>query len=65
MLAVDVLFTPRLVKRHNWRDYSRYKNIERAKWLMQQGQGLLMITGHYSNFEIMGYLLGLFGFKLI
>jgi KDO2-lipid IV(A) lauroyltransferase len=64
MLAIDVLFTPRLVKKYNWRNYSRYKNTERAKWLMQQGQGLLMVTGHYSNFEIMGYLLGLFGFNV-
>ena len=64
MLAIDVLFTPRLVKRYNWQNYSRYKNIERAKWLMQEGRGLLMVTGHYSNFEIMGYLLGLFGFNV-
>jgi len=64
MLAIDTLFTPRLVKRYNWRNYSRYKNVERAKWLMQQGQGLLMVTGHYSNFEIIGYLMGLFGFNV-
>jgi len=25
---------------------------------------LLMVTGHYSNFEIIGYLLGLFGFPI-
>ncbi|MFB0525787.1 MAG: lysophospholipid acyltransferase family protein [Phycisphaerae bacterium] len=64
MLAIDVLFTPRLVKKYNWRDYSRYKNVERAKWLMQEGKGLLMVTGHYGNFEIIGYLLGLFGFNI-
>jgi KDO2-lipid IV(A) lauroyltransferase len=64
MLAIDVLFTPRLVKKYNWRKYSEYKNIEKTKWLMQQGRGLLMVTGHYSNFEIMGYLLGLFGFNI-
>ena len=64
MLAIDVLFTPRLVRRSNWRDYSRYKNVERVKWLMQEGKGLLMAAGHYSNFEIMGYLLGLFGFNI-
>jgi len=64
MLAIDVLFTPRLVKKHNWRDYSRYKNAERAKWLMQEGRGLLLVTGHYSNFEIVGYLMGLFGFNI-
>ena len=64
MLAIDVLFTPRLVKKYNWRKFSEYKNVERTKWLMQEGQGLLMVTGHYSNFEIMGYLLGLFGFNI-
>jgi KDO2-lipid IV(A) lauroyltransferase len=64
MLTIDVLFTPRLVKKYNWRDYSRYKNIERAKWMMLEGQGLLMVGAHYSNFEIIGYLMGLFGFEV-
>lgn len=64
MLAVDVLSMPRLVKKDNWRNYSFYKNTEQAKWLMQQGKGLLMLTAHYGNFEIMGYLLGLFGFNI-
>jgi KDO2-lipid IV(A) lauroyltransferase len=64
MLAIDVLFTPRLVKKYNWRNYSRYKNVERAKWLMKEGNGILMVAAHYSNFEIMGYILGLFGFNV-
>jgi len=64
MLAIDVLFTPRLVKTYNWRNYSRYQNTERAKWLMQEGRGLLMVAAHYSNFEIIGYLMGLFGFNI-
>lgn len=64
MLAIDVLFTPRFVKKYNWRYYSRFKTAERAKWLMKEGGGMLMVTGHYSNFEIMGYMLGLFGFNV-
>ncbi len=64
MLAIDVLFTPRLVKKNNWRDYSYYKTAEHAKWLMQEGKGFIMIAAHYSNFENMGYLLGLFGFNV-
>jgi len=64
MLAIDVLFTPRLVKKYNWRHYSRYKNTERAKWLMKEGRGLLVVGAHYGNFEIVGYLLGLFGFDI-
>jgi KDO2-lipid IV(A) lauroyltransferase len=39
-------------------------NIERAKWMMQEGKGLLMLTGHYGNFEIPGYAMGLFGFNI-
>lgn len=64
MLAVDMIFTPRLVKKENWRKYSRFKNAERAKWLMREGNGFLMVAAHYSNFEIMGYMLGLFGFNV-
>jgi KDO2-lipid IV(A) lauroyltransferase len=64
MLAIDVLFTPRLANKHNWRNYSCYKNAERTKWLMQERKGLLMVTAHYSNFEIIGYIMGLFGFNI-
>ncbi|MHC4061444.1 MAG: lysophospholipid acyltransferase family protein [Planctomycetota bacterium] len=64
MLAIDVIFTPRLVRKRNWRHYSRYKNVERAKWMMKEGRGLLMIGAHYGNFEIVGYIMGLFGFNI-
>jgi len=64
MLAVDVLFTPRLVKKNDWRSYSRFVTAERAKWLIKQGTGMLMVTAHYANFEILGYMLGLFGFNV-
>ena len=64
MLAVDVLWTPRLVGKHNWRRYSRFREVEQAKWLMQEGKGLMMATAHYGNFEIIGYMFGLFGFNV-
>ncbi len=64
MLVIDILFTPRLVNRKNWCDYSKYKNLEHAKWLMQGERGLLMVAFHYGNFEIMGYLMGVFGFDV-
>jgi KDO2-lipid IV(A) lauroyltransferase len=64
MLAVDILFTPRLVKAYNWRHYARFKNIERPKQMMLEGQGLLLVTAHYGNFEIMGYLMAAFGLNI-
>jgi len=64
MFAMDFVLVPRLVRKQNWRDYSRYKTVERAKWLMHERRGLLMVAAHYGNFEIMGYLLGLFDFNV-
>jgi len=64
MLSVEILFTPRLVNKHNWRRYSRYVSVEYVKWMMKERKGLLMVTGHYGNFEILGYLMGLFGFEI-
>lgn len=60
MLAIDVFFTPRLLDKHNWSDYITPINIERAKWMSKENKGLLMLTGHYGNFEIAGYLMGSF-----
>jgi len=64
MLTIDILFTPRLVRKHNWRQYSRFRNAEQAKWMMQERKGMLLVTGHYGNFEISGYMMGLFGFDI-
>lgn len=64
MLVMDILYTPKMVKKDNWQDYSRYINCEQAKWLIHEHKGCLMVTGHYGNFEIMGYLLGMFDFDI-
>ena len=63
MLAIDVVFTPRIVRKWNRRQYCRFRNAEHTKWLMHEHKGLLMVGAHYSNFEIIGYLMGLYGFE--
>jgi Kdo2-lipid IVA lauroyltransferase/acyltransferase len=64
MLAMDIIFMPRLAKKNNWFEYAVFKNAERIKWMMQEKRGLIMLTAHYGNFEILGYMMGLFGFKI-
>jgi KDO2-lipid IV(A) lauroyltransferase len=64
MLAMDVLFTPRLVQLEKWPEVFSVSNIERVKWLMKEEKGLLMVTGHYGNFEILGYLMSLYGLRI-
>jgi len=64
MLAVDIIFLPRLVHKENWQQYSRYINVERVKWMMRGKEPLLLVTPHYGNFEIIGYLMGEFDFDI-
>ena len=64
MLTIDILFTPRLVKRYNLWDYANLKDVMPILERMRQRKGMLLVTGHYGNFEIVGYLLGLFGFEI-
>lgn len=64
MLVIDILYTPKLVRKDNWRQFSRFISTEYAKWIIHEHKGALMVTGHYGNFEIVGYMLGLFGFDI-
>ena len=63
MLFVEVLFTTRLIRIDTWPRYITLHNFEPAlDLLLKRKQGLLMLTGHYGNFEILGYLLAVLGF---
>jgi KDO2-lipid IV(A) lauroyltransferase len=64
MLTIDVLVMPRLVQKHNWRQYARFTKAEYPKWMMKEGKGLILVTAHYGNFELIGYMAGLFGFDV-
>ena len=63
MLGVDVIFTTRLIHIDTWTKYVRLSNFqETLKLLIAKNQGLIMLTGHYGNWEILGYVLGTLGF---
>src|SRR5687767_9587319 len=64
MLAVEVLFTTRLIRIDSWARYVELDNFrEVVRLLLRKDQGLIMLTGHYGNWEILGYLLATFGFE--
>jgi KDO2-lipid IV(A) lauroyltransferase len=63
MLGVDVIFTTRLIHIDTWTRYVRTTNFhETLKLLIAKNQGLIMLTGHYGNWEILGYVLATLGF---
>jgi Kdo2-lipid IVA lauroyltransferase/acyltransferase len=62
LMAVEIAQTPRKVHRTNWREHSNIVQLETfVRWLLC-GRPLVVISGHFGNFELGGYLLGLFGF---
>jgi KDO2-lipid IV(A) lauroyltransferase len=64
MLAVEVLFTTRLIRLETWAHYCELENFqETLGLLLARHQGLIMLTGHYGNWEILGYVLATIGFE--
>jgi KDO2-lipid IV(A) lauroyltransferase len=63
MLFIEVLFTTRLVRIDTWRNYCELSNFEEVlRLLLKRKQGVIMLTGHYGNWEILGYVLATLGF---
>ena len=64
MLAVEVLFTTRLIHLDTWAKHIDLDNFrEVVRLLLRKDQGLILLTGHYGNWEILGYLLATLGFN--
>jgi len=64
MLFVEVLFTTRLIRLDTWADYVELGDFRPVlELLLKRNQGLIMLTGHYGNWEILGYVLATLGFE--
>jgi KDO2-lipid IV(A) lauroyltransferase len=64
MLFIEVLFTTRLIRIDTWANYCELSDFrEVLQLLLKKNQGLIMLTGHYGNWEILGYVLATLGFS--
>jgi KDO2-lipid IV(A) lauroyltransferase len=62
-LLVEIVHIPRLLHATNWR---RHVDLSRAGSIvagMMSGRPLMIVTGHFGNWEVGGYVLGLLGFR--
>jgi KDO2-lipid IV(A) lauroyltransferase len=62
LMGAEIAHTPRKVHRTNWRNHSNIVNLELFVRTLLSGRPLVVISAHYGNFELGGYLMGLFGF---
>lgn len=62
MMIMEILHTRRKIHLTNWRKYVRLVGHEPMLDRMLTGGPVILLTGHYGNWEMAGYLFGLFGF---
>ena len=62
-MLVEIVHIPRKLHVHNWKDHCRLVNGERFFDAMLSGRPLLIVTGHFGNWEMAGYAVALGGFR--
>jgi KDO2-lipid IV(A) lauroyltransferase len=62
LLVLEVAHTPRKIHETNWRDYVQLTNKRDFVTRLLDDRPLLLVSAHMGNFEVGGYVLGIFGF---
>ena len=67
LMAVELLFNTRVIRVDTFRRYIEFgpRFAEVLALLLRRDQGLIMLTGHYGNWEILGYVLATLGFPTV
>jgi len=66
-LGLEMMLTTRKITPTTWRRHIRFApNMEQAlRLLLDSPRGLILLTGHYGNWEIVGYTLATLGFPTV
>ena len=62
LLLVEVAHARHKIHETNWRDYVQLAEVGPLLRMMLSGRPVLIVTAHFGNFEIGGFLLGILGF---
>lgn len=63
VMAMEMMHMPRRVHPNNWKDFIDVTGAATVLDGVLAGRPPLIVTGHFGNWEIAGYMLGLFGFR--
>jgi KDO2-lipid IV(A) lauroyltransferase len=65
-LGLEVLFTPRLITPNRWRRHITLERMDEPLRLMvERRSAVLLLTGHFGNWEILGYMLATLGLPTV
>lgn len=61
LMICEIAHAPRKVHRTNWRDHFYIRDKDIGLQLMMDPRPTVLVTGHFGNFELAGFVNGLFG----
>ena len=64
MMAMEFLFTPRRITEWSWPRHARLKDLGPALEVLVDHKGVIMLTAHFGNWELLGYILATLGFEI-
>jgi KDO2-lipid IV(A) lauroyltransferase len=62
LLVLEVAHAPRKIHQSNWRKHVRLKNPKQFAEILLSDRPMIVVTGHFGNFELGGFLLGVIGY---
>lgn len=62
LLVLEVAHTPHKIHETNWRQFVRLNNVKDLVRALLSDRPTVIVTAHYGNFEVGGYMLGILGF---
>lgn len=62
-MLIEIIYLPRYFHLHNHKQYQRMHEPAELMKVLLSGRPVLFVTGHFGNWELAGYALGLFGFQ--
>jgi KDO2-lipid IV(A) lauroyltransferase len=65
MMAVESLFTPRLINEWTWNRYVRLKGMRPLIEELLSERGVIVLTAHYGNWELLGFTMTALGLRAV
>lgn len=61
LMVCEIAHAPRKIHRTNYRDHFYMRDKAQVFKIMMEGRPLVLVTGHFGNFEVAGHTVGVLG----